>query len=114
VSRGPAFDGTTECGHNGHMAPVLHVGARELKMRLGTYLRRVRSGQRLVVTDRRQPVAELRRLESAPTSLKERLAHLAATGSLTPPSRRLARFTPIAVTGEPLALTISRQREDRF
>ena len=36
------------------------VGARELKTRLGTYLRRVREGRTLLVTDRGEVVAELR------------------------------------------------------
>ena len=36
------------------------VGARELKTRLGTYLRRVREGRRILVTDRGIAVAELR------------------------------------------------------
>ena len=40
------------------------VGARELKTRLGTYLQRVREGRTLVVTDRGEPVAELRPLPS--------------------------------------------------
>lgn len=38
------------------------VGARELKTRLGTYLQRVREGRTLVVTDRGEPIAELRPL----------------------------------------------------
>ena len=96
------------------MAGVLHVGARELKTRLGTYLRRVRSGQRLIVTDRHRPVAELRRIEAAPASRRERLAELATTGQVTAPSRRLGRFEPVRASGEPLAGTIGREREDRF
>ena len=41
------------------------VGARELKIRLGGYLQRVRQGHTLVITDRGHPVAELRPLERA-------------------------------------------------
>lgn len=36
------------------------VGSRELKTRLGTYLRQVQKGQILVITDRGRPVAELK------------------------------------------------------
>lgn len=36
------------------------VGLRELKNRLGRYVRRVRAGEAIVVTDRGQVVAELR------------------------------------------------------
>jgi len=44
------------------MARRRQVGARELKTRLGTYLRQVRRGATLVVTERGEPVAELRRI----------------------------------------------------
>jgi len=96
------------------MPPVLRVGARELKTRLGTYLNRVRRGERLIVTDRHQPVAELRGVEVTPASRAGRLARLAALGCVTPPSRRLARFSPIRVAGEPVTDTLLRDREDRF
>jgi prevent-host-death family protein len=41
------------------------VGARELKTRLGGYLQKVRQGRTLVITDRGEPVAELRPLHAA-------------------------------------------------
>ena len=96
------------------MPAVVHVGARELKTRLGTYLNRVRRGERLIVTDRHQPVAELRGIEATPTSRAGRLARLAALGSVTLASQKLARFPPIRVSGEPVADTLLRDREDRF
>ncbi len=96
------------------MPPIVRVGARELKTRLGTYLNRVRRGERLIVTDRRQPVAELRRIEAAPASRAGRLAKLAALGCVTLGSQQLARFTPIRVTGERVSDTLLREREDRF
>ena len=96
------------------MPTVVRVGARELKTRLGTYLNRVRRGERLIVTDRDEPVAELRRIEAAPSSRAGRLARLAALGCVTPASRQLARFTPVRVAGEPVADTLLRHREDRF
>lgn len=83
-------------------------------MRLGTYLSRVRSGQRLIVTDRHRPVAELRRIDTAPSSPRERLAQLAATGRVTAPSRRIGKFAPVKIAGESLVTTIVRDREDRF
>ena len=52
------------------------VGTRELKTRLGTYLRIVRSGRRLIVTDRGRPVAEIRPLEDGRDDLEARLAGL--------------------------------------
>ncbi len=45
------------------------VAIRELKNRLSLYLRRVKAGERLVVTDRGKPVAVITRAES-PTDEK--------------------------------------------
>ncbi|HEX5213985.1 MAG TPA: type II toxin-antitoxin system prevent-host-death family antitoxin [Vicinamibacterales bacterium] len=67
------------------------VGARELKVRLGTYLRRVRQGHRLVVTDRGQPVAELRPI-GGEAGAGTVLAELEARGVVTRPTRK--RPTP--------------------
>ena len=96
------------------MAVVLHVGARELKTRLGSYLARVRRGERLIVTERRHPVAELRRIDAAPESRADRLRRLAALGSVSAAVGRLAPFTPIRVTGEPASATLLKDREDRL
>lgn len=90
------------------------VGARELKVRLGTYLRRVRSGQTLVVTDRGQPVAELRPI-AGDAGLEAVLARLEARGVVTRPTRkRLAPFRGVASRGASLSSAVIEDREDRF
>ncbi|MBI3493168.1 MAG: type II toxin-antitoxin system prevent-host-death family antitoxin [Acidobacteria bacterium] len=92
------------------------VGARELKTRLGAYLRRVRDGRTLVITDRGEPVAELRPVERHATDTAARLARLAAKGSVTRHDPRpLERFDPIRVS-RPRAASrlIDLGREDRF
>lgn len=78
------------------MAKSRIVGSRELKTRLGHYLGRVRRGETILVTDRHEPVAELRPLPDERGEKMAALHRLAAMGSLTLPSRRaLSRFTPI-------------------
>ena len=47
------------------------IGSRELKTRLGAYLRQVRDGATILVTDRGEPIAELRPLRSASTPESE-------------------------------------------
>ncbi len=90
------------------------VGARELKVRLGTYLRRVRQGHRLVVTDRGQPVAELRPI-SGQAGAGAVLAELEAKGVVTRPTRkRLTPFRLIESRDRPLSATVLEDREDRF
>jgi prevent-host-death family protein len=90
------------------------VGARELKTRLGRYLRRVREGRRLVITDRGEPVAELRPLPSD-ESLPSLLVKLSTKGTVTlPASDKLSAFRAIRSRGQSLANAVREDREDRF
>src|SRR5438132_9992463 len=76
------------------------VGSREFKNRLGRYLRAVRNGQMLLVTDRGQPVAKVcppeQDSDSQPT-LAEVLRRLEAEGIIRLPKRPLGRFRPVKI-----------------
>lgn len=72
----------------------LIVGVRDLKARLSEYLRRVRSGQALVVTDHGQVVA---RLLPAEQPLEERLRSLQEAGLLAWNGHTLPPLEPPAV-----------------
>jgi len=90
------------------------VGARELKVRLGTYLRQVRQGRTLVVTDRGQPVAELRPM-SGGSGAEAVLARLEADGVVTRPKKKgLPPFRPIEGQGSSLSTAVLEDRDDRF
>jgi prevent-host-death family protein len=63
------------------------VGVRELKNRLGYYLRAIRQGRSFVVTDRGKPVARLMPVVPSeekgwPPDLEKRMWELAAEGVL--------------------------------
>lgn len=89
------------------------VGARELKTRLGTYLRRVREGQTVLVTDRGEPIAELRPLPRH-TRASATLHRLSRTGALTLPVRKaLSSFRPTLNRGRSLSDALIEDREDR-
>jgi prevent-host-death family protein len=91
------------------------IGARELKTRLGAYLREVREGNTIIVTDRGEPVAELRPLPRGGTTEKARLDELVALGKLTHGSRKaLSSFRPIPLEGRPVSETIAEDRKERF
>lgn len=79
------------------------VGVAELRQNLSKYLRRVADGERLVVTDRNKPVAEL---GPAPTT-GSRLDQLIAEGKVKPPKRRGPLPKPLKVDlgGDPEAMT---------
>ena len=90
------------------------VGSRELKTRLGTYLNRVRRGETILVTDRNEPVAELRPLPGAGDPSLAGLRKAAAAGVVTLPVRPTpGRFTPIRSRGKLGSAAVSSDRDDR-
>jgi antitoxin (DNA-binding transcriptional repressor) of toxin-antitoxin stability system len=91
------------------------IGARELKNRLGRYLRMVREGTVIVVSDRGRPVAELRRVGPPAGHLEERLRYLAAQSLLSSGTGRdLGPLRRVQVKGAPLSATIDHGRADRL
>ncbi len=76
------------------------VGIAELRQNLSRYLQRVAEGERLLVTDRNQPVAEL----GPPPSTGEALDRLIAAGRVTRPVRR-GLPGPLQMDGDPHALS---------
>ena len=76
------------------------VGVAELRQNLSRYLREVRRGERLVVTDRNKPVAEL----GPPATSGADLDRLIAGGRVTRPIRR-GLPEPLKLDGDPYALS---------
>ena len=95
------------------MARPATVGARELKTRLGGYLQQVRQGRTFVITDRGEPVAELKPLQRSTTE-DARLERLKGLGAVTRlENRPLAPFSPIRGRGPSVADAIINDRDDR-
>lgn len=76
------------------------VGVAELRRNLSRYLRRVERGERLLVTDRNRPVAEL----GPPPATGAALDRLIAEGRVTPPLGR-GFPPPLSLEGDPYALS---------
>lgn len=76
------------------------VGVAELRQNLTRYLRRVARGERLVVTDRNRPVAEL----GPPPSTGAALDRLILEGRVSRPTRR-GLPKPLELNGDPHALS---------
>jgi prevent-host-death family protein len=96
------------------MAPSSIVGSRELKTRLGLYLKRVRRGETILVTDRHEPVAELRPLGGSSDPATEAVRRLAARGVVTLPVRTtVSRFEAMRSRGASASAAVSRDRDER-
>lgn len=69
------------------------VGIRELKTQLSEYLRRVKAGQTIVITERGQPIG---RIMPVVESLEERMQHLADAGLIAWSGEKFPSFEPVA------------------
>jgi prevent-host-death family protein len=89
------------------------VGSRELKNRLGAYLKLVGKGETLIVTDRGKPVARIVPAEPAEEqgrTLDDVLRQLEAEGHLRLGTRPFKRFKPVRLKGKPLSEIIIEDR----
>ena len=68
------------------------MSAKELKNRLGRYLKRVKEGGTLVVTERGKPIARIVPLDLAPESKLKLMEEL---GLLVPPEGELVPAEPL-------------------
>jgi prevent-host-death family protein len=68
----------------------------EAKAKFSEVLRKVRKGQRVIVTHHGQPVAEIGPVEPAAKGLEGRLAALRDTGEVQPATGDFADFKPLA------------------
>lgn len=90
------------------------VGIRELKNRLGAYVKQVRRGATILITDRGKPVARIiREPDTAqPKSLEALLKELAAAGYLRLPAdpKPFSDFKPVRARGKPASQMIIEDR----
>jgi len=81
---------------SGYYTRMKSVGVKTLKARLSEYLRMVRAGEVVLVTDRNEVVAELRpanRQSVVPPTLEERLQVLAEQGQATLRTEEIRRWS---------------------
>ena len=73
----------------------VRVGIRELKSRLSEYLRQVKAGETVIITDRGQPVG---RIVPMAQSLQDRLEAMAQGGLILWSGNKLSSLAPVART----------------
>ncbi len=84
----------------------MQVGTKELKNRLSRYLRRVRAGEVVRVTDRGKVVAELRSVPSEVTDDTACLLALEAEGTVTIGTGHASDFVPTRIRSRQRASSI--------
>jgi prevent-host-death family protein len=91
---------------------VAAVSVRDLKNRLSEHLRRVQTGESMLVTDRGRPIAELVPLRPESLTHAQRLAQLADAGEITLPrgGKKPKPIRPARVRGRPVAETLLEDR----
>lgn len=88
----------------------MKIGTRELKNRLSQYLRRVKAGETLVITERGKPVGQIVPIQP---DLTARLKQLAAAGVVEWNGQPLPSYRPKAVNRSERLLSdlIAEERE---
>ena len=71
----------------------LHVGVRELKSRLSHYIREVKAGRSVVITERGRPVG---RIVPIGQPLEDRLEAMAQAGLILWSGKKLEPMAPVA------------------
>lgn len=92
---------------------MVRVGTREFKNRMGRYMRAVREGKTLVVTDRGKAVAKIcpPDADSAPApTLDQVLDSLVGHGLLHRGKKPFGKFKPISSRGKPASEMIIEDR----
>lgn len=74
---------------------AITIGIRELKTRLGTYIRRVRAGETVIITDRGKPVGRIIPVKSSPEA---QVQELIQAGLVAWSENKLTRRAPVART----------------
>ena len=72
----------------------MRVGIRELKSKLSEYMRRVKSGQTIVVTEHGKPIGQIVPVKA---SVEERLHAMVATGLAEWDGQKLKPYKPVAI-----------------
>ena len=94
------------------MIPSTRIGIREAKVHLSRYLRMVRNGAEIVITDRGKPVGKIVPMEAAELPLADRIKRLEAQGVIARQHGKSEGKIPAAI---PISGNIAQKilQEDR-
>ena len=91
------------------------VGLREANVHFAKYMKMVKEGEDILLTDRGVPFAVIQPLKKEEDALEERLRLLEKEGILIrAKKRKLPLHEPLSLEGRPLAEIIAEGREERL
>ncbi|MDH4163651.1 MAG: type II toxin-antitoxin system prevent-host-death family antitoxin [Nitrospirota bacterium] len=92
---------------------MIKVGLREANMHFSKYVKMVRQGQEVVVTERGTAIAVIKPLGPA-TSPEKRIAMLEEQGVLRRAARKkIVPVKAIRIEGKPISETLAEERSER-
>ena len=116
--RDQEVDLVATCGYNFYVQKIKSVGIKKLKNSLSSYIREVRSGNVILVTDHGTIVAELRRPQESYEQLevKRIMQQWVDADKLILPGgdRKEVRSSPVALKKGTAAQLLDRERGDRI
>lgn len=90
------------------------VGLREANIHFAKYIKKVKEGKKIILTDRGKTIAMITPLTKKEEPLEERLQWMEETGILRRASGRIKLRTLIRAPGKEVSKTVSENREERF
>jgi antitoxin (DNA-binding transcriptional repressor) of toxin-antitoxin stability system len=89
------------------------VGMREANMHFATYIKKVRGGAEIILTDRGIPVALIKPLTSPGAGIEEKIAELGASGLIYLAKKPFSPPKPVVCKGGMISDTVADLRRDR-
>ncbi len=93
---------------------MIKVGLREANIRFSKYIKMVKQGKEIIVTDRGTPIAAIRPILQGQASPEERIMALEKQGILRRPVRKVFAFHKLVdVPGKPISGALMEERDER-
>ena len=89
------------------------VGLREANVHFASYLKKVRGGAEIILTDRGVPIAIIKPIISNTNPLAIKLDQLEAAGMLRRAKGEFILTTPVSCKGGLISKTVTDQRRER-
>jgi prevent-host-death family protein len=77
-----------------------HIGIRDAKINLSKYLRLVKNGQEVVLTERGRPIGKITPIDKTELSLDDRIKRLEKSGEIEPEKQSMKIPPPIPIRGK--------------